>query len=283
MAVLTASRGIFGFARIARTSGSDNSSAPFDRMRLILPGMLTVVFVLVCWETASRFALIDPSYFPAMSDTLIELLRMTMTITFWTALWDTVRGWAAGLAIAAVTGVPVGIVVGSSELIYRALRVPIEFLRPIPSVSLVPVALLVFGVGHESKVFLAAFAAFWPLFIQTLYGVKDADPVALDTARSFGLSAIERMVYVKLPFALPYIATGLRISSAVSLILAVTAEVVIGSPGLGKEINVARSSGDNTGMYALIFAIGLTGWVLNLLATYVESKALHWHASQRGN
>ena len=83
--------------------------------------------------------------------------------------------------------------VGSSRLAYRALRVPIEFLRPIPSVALIPLAVLVYGTGLESKVFLAAFASFWPLFMQTLYGVQDVDPVATDTARSFGLGRLERL------------------------------------------------------------------------------------------
>jgi ABC-type nitrate/sulfonate/bicarbonate transport system permease component len=188
-----------------------------------------------------------------------------------------------GLAIASALAIPLGILVGSSELLYRALRVPIEFMRPIPSVSLVPVALLIFGIGHESKVFLASFAAFWPLFIQTLYGVAGTDPVALETARSYGLTPSQRMFLVKLPSALPYIVTGLRISSAIALILAVTAEVVIGSPGLGKEINVARSSADVVGMYAFIVAIGFIGWGLNLLTQALERHALGWHTSQRGD
>ena len=80
--------------------------------------------------------------------------------------------------------------VGSSRLLYRALRVPIEFLRPIPSVALIPLAVLVYGTGLQSKVFLAAFASFWPLFIQTLYGMQDVDPVLTDTAKSFGLGAL---------------------------------------------------------------------------------------------
>ena len=88
--------------------------------------------------------------------------------------------------------------------------------------------------------FLAAFAATWPLLMQTLYGVQDVDPVATDTARSFGFSRAQRLLRVTLPSAVPYIATGVRISAAVALILAVTAELVIGSPGLGREINIAR-------------------------------------------
>ena len=181
-----------------------------------------------------------------------------------------------------MAGVPVGLLVGSSRWAYRALRVPIEFLRPIPSVALIPLAVLIYGTGLESKVFLAAFASFWPLLIQTIYGVQDVDPVATDTARSFGLGRLARLYRVTVPSAVPYIATGIRISSAVALILAVTAELVIGSDGLGQAINLARSGGNIDLMYALIIATGLLGWVLNIGATAIERRVLHWHPSQRG-
>ena len=129
--------------------------------------------------------------------------------------------------------------------------------------------------------FLAAFAATWPLLMQTLYGVQDVDPVATDTARSFGFSRPQRLLRVTLPSAVPYIATGVRISAAVALILVVTAELVIGAPGLGREINLARQGGGVDLMYALILATGLLGWGVNVLFTRVERRVLHWHPSQR--
>jgi ABC-type nitrate/sulfonate/bicarbonate transport system permease component len=106
--------------------------------------------------------------------------------------------------------------------------------------------------------------------------------VATDTARSFGFSRAQRLLRVTLPSAVPYIATGVRISAAVALILAVTAELVIGSPGLGREINLARQGQDVELMYALILATGLLGVAVNVLFTRVERRVLHWHPSQRG-
>jgi ABC-type nitrate/sulfonate/bicarbonate transport system permease component len=247
-----------------------------------IPGLIAVLAVLALWELISRGGVVDRQYFPAMSDTFSELGGMLSTGEFWTGVVNTLKGWALGLGIASALAIPLGIVIGSSPILYRALRVPIEFLRPIPSVSLVPVALLIYGVGLESKVFLATFASFWPLFMQTLYGVQDIDPVATDTARSFGLGRLERMWRVTVPSAVPYIATGIRISSAVALILAVTAELVIGAAGLGREINVARSGGNLDAMYALIVATGLLGWLLNLTTSAGERRVLHWHPSQRG-
>jgi ABC-type nitrate/sulfonate/bicarbonate transport system permease component len=247
---------------------------------MIAPAV-AVICVLALWELVVGIGLLNEDHVPSMTATVAELAELLGDASFWSAVGNTLQGWALGLGIAAVLAIPLGILIGSSATAYRSVRFVVEFLRPIPSVALVPLAVLIYGVGLESKVFLAAFASFWPLFVQTLYGVQDVDPVATDTGRSFGLSRFELLYRIKLPSAVPYIATGLRISSAVALILAVTAEIVIGSAGLGREINVARSSGAVEIMYALIITTGLLGWVLNIATTQAERRVLHWHPSQR--
>jgi ABC-type nitrate/sulfonate/bicarbonate transport system permease component len=157
----------------------------------------------------------------------------------------------------------------------------IEFLRPVPSVALIPLAILVYCTGLTSKVFLVAFASTWPLLIQTIYGARDLDPVQLETARSFRIRRHDRILRVTLMGAVPYIATGLRIASATALILAITAELIIGSPGIGRSINIARQGGAVAEMYALIATTGLLGWALNSLFAIGERRVLHWHPSQR--
>jgi len=246
-----------------------------------LAPLIAVVGALALWELLTRTGILPPRYLPPMSETAGEFFSLLGTATFWSAVWNTMQGWALGLGIAVALAIPIGILVGSSSLLHRSVRTVIEFLRPIPSVALIPLAVLVYGTGLESKVFLAAFASFWPLLIQTLYGVQDIDPVATDTARAYGLGRFERLWRIKLPSAIPYIATGVRISSAVALILAVTAELVIGAAGLGREINIARSGGALENMYALIIATGLIGWLLNIATTSGEKRVLHWHPSQR--
>jgi ABC-type nitrate/sulfonate/bicarbonate transport system permease component len=240
-----------------------------------------VLCALALWQLVVGVGLINEEHVPPMTDTVEELIQLLGDGEFWRAVGSTLQGWALGLGIAAALAIPLGILIGSSPVVYRSVRFVVEFLRPIPSVALVPLAVLIYGVGLESKVFLATFASFWPLFVQTLYGVQDVDPVATDTARSFGLGRFERLWRIKLPSAVPYIATGLRISSAVALILAVTAELVIGSPGLGRSINVARQGGAIELMYALIITTGLLGYLLNLLTTQAERRVLHWHPSHR--
>jgi ABC-type nitrate/sulfonate/bicarbonate transport system permease component len=242
---------------------------------------LSVLGVLALFELLPRIGVLPSDHFPPISETLSTLFDQLGESRFWEAVGNTLEGWALGLGIAAGLAIPIGIVIGSSRLLYRATRGVIEFLRPIPSVALIPLAILIYGTGLQSKVFLAAFASFWQVLVATLYGVQDVDPVATDTARSFGFSRPQRLLRVTLPSAIPYIATGLRIASAVSLILTVTAELVIGAAGLGRSINLARSGGNEELMYALILATGVLGLLLNAVFQRVERRVLHWHPSQR--
>ncbi len=242
---------------------------------------LGVLGVLVLIELVVRSGLFSSRYFPPMTDTGAALVRQLGEGAYWTAILHTMEGWAIGLGIAVAIAVPFGLLLGFSEIAYHAFRPVIEFLRPVPSVALIPLAILLYGTGLQSKVFLVAFAATWPLLIQTIYGARDLDPVALETARSFRIRRSDRVLRVTLMGAVPYIATGLRISSATALILAVTAELIIGSAGLGREINIARQGGAVDIMYALIVTTGLVGWGLNSLFAAVERRVLHWHPSQR--
>ena len=245
-------------------------------------GMLfSVAAFLALWQFVSRAGLISEQDLPAMSTTFRELWSMMHTREFWSAFGQTVRGWALGLGIATALAVPTGILLGSSQFALRAFRIPIEFLRPIPSAALIPLLFLTLGTTLKSEVFLAAFGAFWPLLVQTIYGVRDVDPVAIDTARSFGVGRFERLYRIKLPSAIPYIATGLRISSAVALILAFTAELFMGTGGLGQIMNVSESFGLVVQVYALALATGFLGLAIYVVFAALERWALRWHPSQR--
>jgi ABC-type nitrate/sulfonate/bicarbonate transport system permease component len=267
-------------------AGTATARPTRDARRLRVPDWalpwLSVAGVLVLFDLLPRIGVLPRNHFPPISETIGTLGEQMGESAFWEAVWNTLQGWALGLGIAAALAIPLGIVIGSNALLYRSSRGLIEFLRPIPSVALIPLAILIYGTGMQSKVFLAAFASFWQLLVATLYGVQDVDPVATDTARSFGFSRVQRLFRVTLPSAVPYIATGFRIASAVSLILTVTAELVIGAAGLGRSINLARSGGNEELMYALILATGVLGLLLNAIFVRAERRVLRWHPSQRG-
>jgi ABC-type nitrate/sulfonate/bicarbonate transport system permease component len=263
--------------------GGEAVRAPFGtrRIREVLLPVLSIAAALALWELISQTGLISTNDLPSMSATFGELWSLMQTGDFWIAFGQTVRGWALGLGVATLLAVPIGIVLGSSDFAASAFRIPVEFLRPIPSAALIPLLFLTLGTSLKSEVFLAAFGAFWPLLVQTMYGVRDVDPVASDTARSFGLGRFERLYRITLPSAVPYIATGLRISSTVALILAFTAELFMGLPGLGQKVNFADSYGLHEQLYAYALATGFLGVAIHLVVAGAERRALRWHPSQR--
>ena len=174
-----------------------------------------------------------------------------------------------------------GAVVGLVPFLRRATRTTVEFLRPIPSVAIIPLAVLVAGLSREAALVVVVYAPFWQVFIQVLYGVGDVDTVADDTARSYGLSRLQRLRHVVLPTALPYVITGFRLAASIALVLTITAELVIGNPGIGRQIDVYRSAPDAPGLYALVLVTGLLGLLVNLVTRLVERRVLHWHPSVR--
>jgi ABC-type nitrate/sulfonate/bicarbonate transport system permease component len=146
--------------------------------------VLAILSALVFWELISRTGVVSERDLPAMSTSFNELWSMMQTSHFWLSFADTVRGRAIGLTLATLLAVPTGIALGSSDFLAAAFHIPIEFLRPIPAAALIPVLFLTLGTNLKSEIFLATFGAFRPLLIQTMYRVRDVDPVAIETARS---------------------------------------------------------------------------------------------------
>jgi ABC-type nitrate/sulfonate/bicarbonate transport system permease component len=232
-------------------------------------------------EAVPRLGLVPARYLPPTSEILAALGRQAGRPEFWTALGDTLQTWLLGLALAAGAGLLLGVLVGAVPVLRAATASTIEFLRPIPSVALIPLAVLLYGTRREATLLLVVYAAFWQMLVQVLHGVADVDPVARDTARGYRIGRLREIRYLVWPSALPYVATGVRLATAVALALTVTGELIIGTPGLGKEIAVARSSDAVPEMYALIVVTGLLGVAANLLTRAAERRALAWHPAQR--
>lgn len=244
-------------------------------------GLLGLALFVLVLELVPRLGLVNPAYLPPVSAMVRALADQVGTAAFWTALLETIRGWAIGLGIATVAGVAVGVLVGSVEVLRRATASTIEFLRPIPSVALIPLAVLLFGTDMKATLILVVYAAFWQVLVQVLYGVQDVDPVARETARSYGFRPLTQVRTVIWPTALPFVMTGFRLAASVALILEITGELIIGTPGLGRQIGIAQSSGAVEIMYALVIVTGLLGVSMNVLARTAEKRVLRWHPSVR--
>lgn len=245
-------------------------------------GLIGVVIFLGIWELLPILGIVKAKYLPPASEVIAALFKDLGLTAFWVAVGDTMLAWGIGLAIAVVLALVLGLVIGMSPFLRKATNSTIEFLRPIPSVALIPLAVLLYGMKIESSLLLIVYACFWQVLIQVLYGVADVDNVAMQTAKSYGFSYFQRVRDVVFPTMLPYLVTGVRLAASVALILAITAELLIGSPGLGNEIALAQSGGAISGMYALILATGFLGVAINAVTRVVEKKVLAWHPSVRG-
>jgi ABC-type nitrate/sulfonate/bicarbonate transport system permease component len=237
---------------------------------------------LLTWQSLPALGIVDERFLPYATDVLAHLGREATTSDFWNDVRLTMTAWALGLSIAIVAAIIVGTVVGLVPLLRRATRTTIEFFRPIPSVALVPIAILLFGLRLQAALVIIVYASFWQVFVQVLYGVADVDVVARDTARSFGLSRLSRFKNLVLPTALPYIMTGIRLAAAVALILTVTAEMAIGNPGLGRTIVLAQFAGDYLDVYMAVIVAGFLGVLINVAFRAIERRVLRWHESVRG-
>jgi ABC-type nitrate/sulfonate/bicarbonate transport system permease component len=263
------------------TACAERHPAGAERWRQPALGVLGLALLLAVVEALPRLGIVDSRFLPPFSAMARELAEQLTLGEFWLALGQTLRGWALGLALAMIAGVVAGVVIGSVPFLRAVTASTIEFLRPIPSVALIPLVVLIYGSRPQSALVLVVYAAFWQVLVQVLYGVADVDPVVRDTARSYRFSRWTTVRTVLWPTALPYVVTGFRLAASVALILEVTAELIIGVPGLGRSIGVAQSSGAVTQTYALVIVVGLVGVVVNASARAVERRVLRWHTSVR--
>lgn len=235
-----------------------------------------IMFGLV--ELFTRLELVNPDYLPPASSVVAESVRLLGMGEFWDALASTMLGAALGLLRAIVIAVPLGLLLGMSRWAYRAAITVVEVLRPIPSVALIPLAILLYGTGTAMKAFLVTYACVWPILFNTLYGMHDVDHIGTDTAKTFGLGPLRRTLRVSLPAASPFIYTGIKIASSVALILAISAEIVAGGQsGLGIEMGSARALGNVKLSYAYITLTGVIGIILYAVLEAVERKLFAWN------
>jgi ABC-type nitrate/sulfonate/bicarbonate transport system permease component len=240
-------------------------------------GYVLVVLLLVGWEIAARTGVVNAAFVPPPSAVAAAWWSYAASGELLTNLVATLSSWAQGFAIAAVLGIVLGVLMGLFPVVRAMLSTLVELLRPMPSVAIIPIAIVLLGLGDPMKRFVVAYAALWPVLINTLYGVLAVDPLLLDTARTFRLGRLRSALRVVLPAASPYIATGLRISTSIALILVITAELVASRSGLGYAVRAAEQASRVPEVYAGVLTIAVLGYLLNALFVAIEGRLLAWH------
>lgn len=242
-----------------------------------ISGLLFLVGLMLAWELASRTDFMNPLIVPPLS----RILGV-----FWDLAWSgqipmqvllSMKRAAMGYLLAAAVFIPLGILMGLSQRIYRALEVIVEMLRPVPPPVVIPVALLFFGLEDEMKIFVIFFSCAWPILLNTIDGVRSIDWVLWNTAKTFRLSRSQTIWRVILPAASPQIMTGLRVSLPIMLILVVISEMVGSTDGIGYFILDAQRRFRVAQMYAGMFALAMLGYALNQLFNLLHRRLLSWH------
>lgn len=244
-------------------------------------GVAGVAVALIAWQVVSVADVLDRTSFPPPTEVAGALGRVVGEEEFWTAFGETAKSTLLGLLVSIAIALPLGAALGLSEVAFRSARLVIEFLKPIPVVALLPLALLLYGTSLRMKLVLIVFGTLWPLLMQVVYGVQNVDAVAAETARAYRFSRRRRLVAVVFPSAAPFIATGLRVAGVTALLLSIVTELVGGAPGLGLQITRSQSAADYADLYALVVIVGLLGIAVNTMLRRLERRTLRWLPEHR--
>jgi ABC-type nitrate/sulfonate/bicarbonate transport system permease component len=241
---------------------------------------LGIAGALVIWQVLAA-ANVAGNALPSATTVFATLATILGTGTFWSALGATLGIAVLALAVAAVGGVVLGLLIGSFESVRYATLAVLEFLKPVPPIVILPLAVLVLGPTAEMALFLVVFGCLLPIVMQTVDGVQGTDPVARDTARSYGMGEGEILARVVLPSAMPYIGTAMRVAAPAALVVTVVAGLLGGGPGLGQSIYQAQAAGDYASLYGLVIVLGVLGLLFQGATRLAERRVLHWHESYR--
>ncbi len=256
------------------------------RLTLVVARLGVVAAVVGCWQLGANAA--ANQYFPPPSSIVTSIYHKWFSASaghFWLTadatgnLLPSLGRMLAGLALASVAGIALGVTIGRIPVLADLTEPLVHFGRAIPAVTMVPVFLFVFRIGTPMEVASIAFGVIWPVLLNTIDGARHVDPGYMESARAFRLGPGQRLLRVILPSAAPKIFAGLRLALAVALILMIVSEFQGSTDGIGREMSIAQGNFDVSTMWDIIVLLGLLGIVLNGVFALVEHRVLAW---QRG-
>ena len=226
-------------------------------------GLLTMAALLGLWEALVRSGVLQYQFLPAPSAILTGARALLSSGKLVPNLLHTLEVTLLGWLAASALGITLGLVLGLSDAAWRWSMASIEVMRAIPPVTLVPVALLVFGFSIRMELMIIVFVAAWPVLVNAIDGVRGVRPELVDLARTFRLPPTTRVTKILLPWAMPSIVVGLRLAMSLSLVLAVVAEMIGNPAGLGNGLIRSQQALQPGQMFAYVLTIGLLGIGLN--------------------
>lgn len=245
---------------------------------VLLEVWLPVLLVVAWWRLSAESSSV---YFPPLE----RIVERTGELWFFEQaradLVPSLRNLGAGYGLAVLVGVGAGLALGMAPRVASALSPLLEFARALPAVTLLPLALLLFGTGSRMAIAVIAFGAVWPVLLNTVDGVRSVEPVLHDVSRSFRLSRSRHVRHVVLPAASPQIFAGARTALSIAVVLVVVSELIGSSEGVGNFVLTAQRTFALTDMWTGMLVLGAVGYALNVLFRVCEARVLSWHPSRR--
>jgi NitT/TauT family transport system permease protein len=239
--------------------------------RLVAIGLLAAV-----WEVLPRLGVLDATFLPPLSQVLAAWWQLLVSGQLAEHLQASLLRSLAGFGLAIAAAIPLGLLIGWYSPVATLLNPLLELFRNTAALALLPVFVLVLGLGETSKIAVIFYACAWPILLNTISGVRSVDPLLVKSARSLGLRPLRLFRKVVLPAAVPTIFTGIRLAGAFSILILIAAEMVGAKAGLGYLINYAQYNFAVPDMYAGIITISAMGLVVNQVLVQIERRFSTW-------
>jgi sulfonate transport system permease protein len=245
-------------------------------MKRVLPWVAPIAIILL-WQAASQFGLLRPQVLPAPSSVAQAAWRLARSGELWSNI--EVSTWRAtvGFAIGGGIGFALGIANGLSSLSETLTDSTLQMIRNIPHLALIPLVILWFGIDEEAKLFLVALGVFFPLYVNTLHGVRSVDRQLLEMGRAYGMSERQLFLRVVLPGALPSVFVGLRYGLGIMWLTLIVAETISASSGIGHMAMNAREFMLVDVVVFAILAYAALGKLADSIARLLERSCLAWN------
>ena len=237
--------------------------------------VLVPVAAVVAWFVLSAGS--TNFFLPPLSDILSAFRRLWLFDRVGSDVVPSLVRLAIGYGLSVLLGVGLGLAMGLRPRLHDALNPFVQFLRSLPGPAIIPLAIVVLGLGSTMKVLVIVLTVTWPILLSTVDGVRSQEPAQLEAARAYGIGGRERLRRIVLPAASPRILAGMRTSLAIAIMLMVISEMVAATNGIGYFVLQSQRTFAVNDMWAGILLLGLLGIVLNGLFTLSERRALRWH------
>ncbi len=250
-----------------------------EKAGTVLYGLPLVIVFFAVWEISPLTGIVSPIFFPPFSKAIIALKGLILSGELLGHIGISLQRALAGFALAVVVAIPLGFLMGRYSRLEKIADLMIQGLRNTPHFALLPVFIMVLGIGEASKIAITFLAAVWFILINTISGVKCVDPLYIKAAKSMGSSDAEILAKVILPASIPSIVSGARLGVKSSLMSVIGAEMLAAKSGLGFFIQNSHLMYRIPEMYAGILALAIFGLLINYLLVWLEKSATPWNAS----